>query len=204
MYFDLDRLSGRETHKLMTATIVPRPIAWVTTLNEDQTVNAAPFSFFNMFSGHPAIVCIGVGGRGPGCHKDTLVNTDRTGQFVVNLVSEDVAEQMNVTAIDFPYGTDELQEAGLTRAASVKVTPPRIAESVVSFECSKRDIYPLGGGNSLIIGEVLALHIRDDAVIDAARCHVDTARLRLIGRMHGGGMYVRLSDTFEMPRLTRK
>jgi flavin reductase (DIM6/NTAB) family NADH-FMN oxidoreductase RutF len=203
MYFDLDTLGTTAAHRLLTSTIVPRPIAWVVTQDTDGVVNAAPFSFFNMFSANPPVVCLGVGARAPGQPKDTTLNVGLTGEFVVNLVSEELAPRMNVTAVDFPYGVEELEEAGLTRAPSQKVRPPRIAESPVSLECTKIEILPLGSDNSLIVGRVVAVHVRDEFVLDAERGHVDTPELRLVGRMQGGGWYVRVSDTFEMPRLSR-
>jgi flavin reductase (DIM6/NTAB) family NADH-FMN oxidoreductase RutF len=202
MFFDLETLGARAAHKLLTSTIVPRPIAWVVTQNATGVVNAAPFSFFNMFSADPPVVCLGVGARAPGRPKDTALNVSQTGEFVVNLVSEALAPRMNVTAVDFPYGVEELEQAGLTRAASQKVKPPRIAESPVSLECTRIEILSLGPDNALIVGRVVAVHIHDEFVLDAERCHVDTPELRLVGRMHGGGWYVRVSDTFEMPRLS--
>ncbi|AKT41140.1 flavin reductase family protein [Chondromyces crocatus] len=201
MLFDVQQLPPTSVYKLLTATIVPRPIAWVVTQSPDGEVNAAPFSFFNVFSGDPPVICIGVGARGPGHPKDTAANVALTGELVVNLVSEDLATQMNVTAIDFPQGVDELAEAGLTRVPSSKIKPPRIGESPVAFECVKLDIHPVGADNVLIIARVVAIHVRDDVVLDPARCHIDTPRLKLLGRMHGAGMYVRLTDLFEMPRL---
>jgi flavin reductase (DIM6/NTAB) family NADH-FMN oxidoreductase RutF len=202
MLFDFDTLAHKDAYKLMTSCIVPRPIAWVVTQSADGVLNAAPFSFFNMFSGNPPVVCIGVGSRPTGEKKDTALNVAETGAFVVNLVSEDLAARMNVTGIDFPYGVNELAEAGLTAAPSRKVAPPRIAESPVSMECVKREIVPLGD-SSLIIGQVVAMHIRDELVLDPVRCYVDTPNLKLIGRMHGGGWYLRTSDRFDMPRLTK-
>jgi flavin reductase (DIM6/NTAB) family NADH-FMN oxidoreductase RutF len=202
MTFDFEAIPQKNAYKLMTSCIVPRPIAWVVTQSAEGILNAAPFSFFNMFSGTPPVVCIGVGSRPAGERKDTALNVAATGEFVVNLVSEDLADRMNVTAVDYPYGVDELAEAGLTPVPGVKVKPPRIAESPVSMECVRREIIPLGE-SSLIIGQVVLMHVRDDLVLDADRCYIDTPNLRLIGRMHGGGWYVRTSDRFEMPRLTR-
>ena len=199
MFLDFDTIPPKNAYKLLVSTVVPRPIAWVVSQDAEGHINAAPFSFFNVFSGDPPIVCIGVGT--PGVHKDTAINVEHTGEFVVNLVSEELAERMNVTAVDFPYGVDELVEAGLTKVASQKVTPPRIGESPVASECVRLDIYRVSPQHSLIIGRVVAMYIRDD-LIDLERYYVDTPRLRLIGRMHGAGMYVRLSDLFEMPRVT--
>src|SRR3954471_3625621 len=128
MLFEFDNTPSENIYKLLVSTVVPRPIAWVTTQDIDGTVNAAPFSFFNAVSGKPPVVAIGIGGRAPGDVKDTGGNIRRTGQFVVNLVNNALAEQMNVTAIDFPKEVNELEEAGLTTVPSLHVRPPRIAE----------------------------------------------------------------------------
>jgi flavin reductase (DIM6/NTAB) family NADH-FMN oxidoreductase RutF len=201
MLVDFDAISPKDAYKLLVSTVVPRPIAWVVTRNLDGVVNTAPFSFFNAFSGNPPTVCIGVGHRA-GRGKDTVINVEQTGEFVVNLVSEDLADRMNITAIDFPYGIDEMAEAGLTKVPSQKVSPPRIGESPVALECVTQQIVKLGTDNSLIVGQVVEMFIRDDMMLDPAKFYVDTPKLRLIGRMHGAGMYVRASDLFEMPRLT--
>jgi flavin reductase (DIM6/NTAB) family NADH-FMN oxidoreductase RutF len=119
----------------------------------------------------------------------------------VNLVSESAVHGMNVTAIDFPPGTDELAEAGLTKVPSAKVKPPRIAESPVALECVTFQLVP-AGRHTIVLGRVVAVHIRDDCVLDAAKCYVDTPKLGLVGRMHGRGWYARTTDRFEVPRLT--
>ncbi|MDE2514726.1 MAG: flavin reductase family protein [Rhodospirillales bacterium] len=201
MLFDLAALDAQNAYKLLVSTIVPRPIAWITTCDVDGTLNAAPYSFFNAVSGHPPVVAIGIGGRAPGDAKDTGGNIRRTGQFVVNLVSDALAEKMNVTAIDFPKAVDELGQAGLSIAPSAKVRPPRIAESPVALECERLVIVDVGIDRSVVLGTVVAIHIQDDCVLDAARCYVDTPKLDLIGRMHGGGWYSRTTDRFELPRI---
>jgi flavin reductase (DIM6/NTAB) family NADH-FMN oxidoreductase RutF len=201
MLFDFASLPATNVYKLLISTIVPRPIAWVTTQDLDGSVNAAPFSFFNCVSGDPPVVCFGIGGRAPGDAKDTGGNIRRTGQFVVNLVSYQLAQQMNVTAIEFGKEVAELAQAGLTTAPSVRVRPPRIAEAPVSIECERLVIVEVGVDRAVILGRVVAMHIADDCVLDPVRCHVDTPRLDLIGRMHGAGWYARTTDRFEMPRI---
>jgi flavin reductase (DIM6/NTAB) family NADH-FMN oxidoreductase RutF len=201
MLFDFARMSPENVYKLLVSTVVPRPIAWVTTQDVDGTLNAAPFSFFNAVSGNPPVLAIGIGGREPGDVKDTGGNIRRTGQFVVNLVSNTLAEQMNVTAIDFGKHVNELTEAGLTTTPSVKVRPPRIAEAPVSFECERLVIVEVGVDRAVILGRAVAVHIKDDCVLDQERCYVDTPKLDLIGRMHGRGWYARTTDRFEMPRI---
>ena len=201
MLFDFATLSAKDRYKLLVSTIVPRPIAWVVTQDPEGVLNAAPYSFFNAFANEPPIVVIGIGGRAEGTHKDTAGNIRDTGQFVVNLVAEGNVAAMNVTAIDFGPEVDELREAGLHTLPSAKVAPPRIAESPVAFECELMQAMDLAGTRSLVIGQVVAMHVRDDAVINPARCYIDTPRLNLVGRMHGGGTYARTGDTFEMPRI---
>jgi len=201
MLFDFDELSTQDRYKLLISTIVPRPIAWVVTQNLAGRLNAAPFSFFNAFSGDPPVVVIGIGGRAPGDIKDTGNNIRETGEFVVNLVSDATAEQMNITAIEFPPEVDEIAEAKLTTLPSVKVKPPRLAESPVALECERLMVLELNVDRALVVGRVLAIHVRDDCVLDAARCYIDTPRLGLIGRMHGGGWYARTTDRFDMPRI---
>jgi flavin reductase (DIM6/NTAB) family NADH-FMN oxidoreductase RutF len=201
MLFDFDQLSPKDRYKLLVSTVTPRPIAWVVSQSAAGVLNAAPFSFFNAFSGNPPIIGMGISSHTPGRPKDTRRNIEETRQFVVNLVSEDVAEAMNVTAIDFDYGVDELKEAGLTTLPSMHIKPPRIAESPVAFECELLQIVPLGTESGLVLGRVLAMHIRDEFVMDAAKHYIDTPKLKLIGRMHGSGWYARTSDLFEMPRI---
>ena len=201
MLFDFANLMQENAYKLLISTVVPRPIAWVTTQDVDGSINAAPFSFFNAVSGNPPVVAIGIGGRAPGDVKDTGGNIRRTGQFVVNLVSNLLARQMNVTAIDFGKEVNELEQAGLTTAPSATVRPPRIAESPVSLECERLVIVEVGIDRAVVLGKVLAIHIKDEFVLDAERCYVDTPKLELIGRMHGAGWYARTTDRFEMPRI---
>jgi flavin reductase (DIM6/NTAB) family NADH-FMN oxidoreductase RutF len=202
MLFDFTATQSRDIYKLLVATIGPRPIAWVTTQDVDGTINAAPFSFFNAVSGEPPVITFGIGGRGPGDVKDTGGNIRRTGQFVVNLVSYELAEAMNVTAIDFPKEVDELREAGLTTAPSLHVKPPRIAEAPVAMECERLVIVDVGIDRAVVLGKVLAIYVRDDCVLDKDRCYIDTPKLDLIGRMHGSGWYARVTDRFEMPRIS--
>ena len=201
MLFEMDKLSEQDTYKLLVSTVVPRPIAWVVTLDPEGTINAAPFSFFNAVSGNPPIVTFGIGGRGAGDAKDTGNNIRRTGQFVVNLVNNATAEAMNITAIDFPHTVDELQEAGLTLTPSTKIKPPRITESPVAFECERLVTIDVADDRTIVLGRVLAIHIADDCVLDPEKCYVDTPKLDLIGRMHGRGWYARTTDRFEMPRI---
>ena len=201
MFFDFAEMDAKERYKLLVSTITPRPIAWVVSQNAQGALNAAPFSFFNAFAGDPPVIGIGMGSHKPGRPKDSRVNIEQSGQFVVNLVSDENAKAMNVTAIEFDYGMNELEQASLTTIASTYVKPPRIAESPVAFECELMQVVELGPGSGLVLGRVLAMHIRDDAVIDANKHYVDTPKLKLIGRMHGTGWYAKTSDLFKMDRI---
>ncbi|MBV9859777.1 MAG: flavin reductase family protein [Alphaproteobacteria bacterium] len=211
MHFDLAQIPEREAYKLLVSTVVPRPIALATTVDAQGRVNAAPFSFFNAVSSRPPVVVLGIspGDSGDGVagngysdgYKDTARNIRDTGEFVVNLVDEDLAERMNVCAVDFPTGTDELQMAGLEPVRCAAVRPPRIAAAPVSFECQRISGVSLGAQSMLEIGRVIHIHIRDD-LVDAARYYVHTEKMKLIGRMHGRGWYARTSDLFLMDRMS--
>ena len=201
MYFDLERLDGSLSYKLITATIVPRPIAWLVTANAAGKINAAPFSFFNAFSGSPAVICVGIGQRRD-ADKDSLANIRARGEFVVNLVSEELVEAMSLTSVDFPPDYDELQVAGLATEPSVKIGVPRIARSPVTLECTLQQVLDVGGGtNHIVVAGVAAMHILDEAVINPERCHIDTAKLKIVGRMQSPGGYVRTTDTFKLPQM---
>jgi flavin reductase (DIM6/NTAB) family NADH-FMN oxidoreductase RutF len=201
MLFDFETLPARDRYKLLVSTVVPRPIAWVVSQDAQGQVNAAPYSFFNAFGDDPAVIAIGCGPRAPGVPKDTLANIRATGQFVVCLVPEAQMHAMVVTATDFPEGTDELDIAGLTKVASTKVAPPRIGESPVAMECETFQLVEIGR-HTMVIGRVLAMHVRDDAVMSVEKSYIDTPKLELVGRMHGSGWYARTTDRVEVPRYT--
>jgi len=197
--FDFEKMSGLERYRLLLATVLPRPIAWVTTRDVADAINAAPFSFFNVFGSDPATVGIGIGSKGPAEPKDTRANIRANEQFVVNLVPFALAEQMRVTSIAFPRGVEEPKEAGLSLVPSMRVGVPRIAEAPVSMECTFMQEIALGSF-SLVLGKILMVHVRDVAVTDAARQYVDAEKLDLIGRMEGG-WYTRTRERFEMPAI---
>ena len=199
MQFDFEKMSGLERYRLLLATVLPRPIAWVTTREVAGAINAAPFSFFNVFGSDPATVGIGIGSKGPAEPKDTRANIRANEQFVVNLVPFALAEQMRITSIAFPKGVEEPKEAGLSLVPSMRVGVPRIAEAPVSMECTFMQEIALGSF-SLVLGKILMVHVRDVAVTDAARQHVDAEKLDLIGRMEGG-WYTRTRERFEMPAI---
>lgn len=192
MEFDIASLSSHEAYVLLTKLVVPRPIAWVTSVSAEGVVNAAPFSFFNLLGSDPLAVAIGVGVKRDGNPKDTARNIESSGEFVVNLVNEETGEAMNVTAMEFPHGVSELTEAGLTAAPSVKVAVPRIAEAPAHLECRLAQIVTMGT-NRIVLGEVVHVGLREGETLES---------LRLIARTGGGGGYARTNDRFEMPRLS--
>lgn len=199
MQFDLQGQDKSQAYRLLASVVVPRPIALVTTLGADGVVNAAPFSFFNLLGSSPPVVALGIGNRDMDTPKDTRANIERTGEFVVNLVGESLAEAMNVCGIDFPVGVSELDAARLTTQPSAFVSAPRLAESDVHLECRLHSVVPIGD-NRIVLAEVICLHIRDE-FINKESLRVRTEALHLIGRMHGGGWYTRTMDLFDLPRV---
>jgi flavin reductase (DIM6/NTAB) family NADH-FMN oxidoreductase RutF len=189
-----------DIYKLMIGIIIPRPIAFVSSIDVAGVRNLAPFSYFTACSSNPPVVCFCTSVRsGPRPHKDTLENIRATGEFVVNVVSEEIAEQMNKTSAEVPPEVDEFVLSGLTPVASDLVKPPRVAESKAQMECKLRQIVPVSekpGGGILVLGEVLRFHILE-SVLDGFK--VDPEKLNAIGRM-GGPTYVRTDDRFNMER----
>lgn len=199
MRFDLEEVGVQNAYKLLAATVIPRPIAWVVTQDAEGRLNAAPYSFFNVMGSAPPTVAIGIMADPERGFKDTSRNILDTGEFVVNLVPERLVAAMNVTAVDAPRGVDELMLAGLATEPSAHVRPPRIAESPVAFECVSLSSVVTGPGQVVVIGRVLTVHIADDYVLSADRAHVDTPRLDLVARSYGSD-YVRSHDTFSLAR----
>ena len=197
MQFDFEAIPALARYKLLSSTVAPRPIAWVSTMGAEKQLNAAPFSFFNCFGEDPPTLGFSINDRTPGDRKDTGRNVRLQKEFVVNLVSERMADAMNITATDFAPESSEFTVAGLTPAPSLRIQTPRIAESQVSFECVLDQIVDLGPHRSLVLGRVVMMHIADEAVLDKDRYYVDTQGLKLVGRMQGH-WYMRTSDPFEM------
>jgi flavin reductase (DIM6/NTAB) family NADH-FMN oxidoreductase RutF len=190
----------QDVYKILIGAIVPRPIAFVSTISPEGIRNLAPFSFFTAISANPPVICFCPTRKsGPEPLKDTLRNITATREFVVNVVSEEIAEQMNVTSGDFAANVDEFEAAGLTPIPSDLVKPSRVAESHVHMECKLYltiEISDLPGGGNLVIGQVVRLHV-DDAYVDNFK--IDPDKLRAIGRM-GGNSYARTTDRFDMIR----
>lgn len=198
MELDLEGIHKDRAYPILVSLVVPRPIAWVTTLGPDGVVNAAPFSFFNVLGANPPIVGFCPGDRDDGTPKDTARNVRLGHEFVVNLVDEDVAEAMNATAASLPYGESEPARAGLTALPSSVVRPPRIAEAPASLECTEWGTLQIGD-NRLIIGLVKRVHVRDE-LFDPETARIRTERFKAIGRMSSPHWYCRTGDRFEMIR----
>lgn len=200
MIIDPGAAAPQDIYKLLIGSVVPRPIAFVSTRGPNGKNNLAPFSFFTVASANPPVVCFAPLVRASGAStKDTLRNAREAGEFVVNIVSEQFAEQMNLCSGDYPPDIDEFEVSGLTPLASDLVAAPRVAESLVNMECKllkivEVSVKPLGG--SLVLGEVIRFHVAD-AIVDNFR--IDADKLAGIGRM-GGTTYSRTRDRFELER----
>ena len=202
--FDLTTLPLADTYKLLASTVVPRPIAWITTLDAEGHANAAPFSFFNVLSSDPPLFAVGFSAAPDRDGKDTHANIRANGELVINLVPHELADAMNITATNAPRGLDELVIAGLEIAPSEVVLPPRIAASPVSIECRTFQWIEPGGSSSILIARGERMHIRRDVFLEEGHLYIDTARLNLIGRMGGAGDYARSQDGFTIPRIAWK
>ncbi|MBA2565477.1 MAG: flavin reductase family protein [Gemmatimonadetes bacterium] len=188
---------AREIYAFMISAIVPRPIALTSTTDGAGGHNLAPFSFFMGVASAPPTLAISLVRRRTGDKKDTLRNIETTGDFTVNMVSEDMAEAMNLTAMDAPYGEDEFALAGLTPLASERVAAPRVAEAPVQMECRLERVIEVGTQPAhLILGEVLLFHAREDVLTEGT---IDVSRLRPLSRL-GGADYARAGEVFTLPR----
>ena len=201
MRWDMDQVETPIAYKLLAATVMPRPIAWVVSQDAGGNVNAAPYSFFNVMGSAPPTVALGMLPDAERGFKDSARNILATGEFVVNLVPERLVAAMNLTAVDAPRGLNELTLAGLATTASVHVRPPRITDSPVAFECRTHTTVETGPGQLVVIGQVIAVHIEDRFVLDRERAHIDTPALDLVARSYGSD-YVRSHDTFQLTRPT--
>ena len=196
----MEKATARETYNLLIGLVAPRPIALVTSMDEEGRLNAAPYSSYNYLCTDPPIIGMGVMNRpGTWSGKDTAQNIRRTGEFVVNVVTEDLLEAMNVCATDFPQGVNEVEMAGLTTAASSFVKVPRIAEAHAALECVEFQTIEIGKSR-IVMGRVVAMYI-EDRFMDG-HGHVLAKELHAVGRMNGLGAYVRTRDSFvEVPRI---
>lgn len=203
MKFEVEKAKPREIYNLLIGLVAPRPIALVTSMDENGVLNAAPFSAYNYFSTDPPIVGIGVTDR-PAIEfvpKDTARNIRRTGEFVINVVTEDLAEQMNICATDFPAGVSELEMAKLEIAPSNLVKVPRIARAHAALECREHTTLEVGRSR-IILGKVISIYV-EDRYVDPAGSYIRAEELHAIGRMNGLGAYVRTRDSFmSIPRIS--
>jgi len=202
MIFEVAKASPRQIYNLLIGLVAPRPIALVTSHNPDGQLNAAPFSAYNYLCTDPPVVGIGVTNR-PGTYtpKDTARNIRRTGEFVVNVVTEDLLRQMNVCATDFPEGVDELEMAGLETAPSSIVKVPRIRSAHAALECVEHTTLEIGNSR-IILGRVVAMYI-EDKFVDPAGPYIKAEELHAVGRMNGLGSYVKTRDSFlHQPRIS--
>ena len=190
-------LHPRDRYRLLTSLVVPRPIAWVSTLGADGSANLAPFSFFNAVGGNPPTIMISVGQRG-GSAKDTLRNIQETGEFVVNLPSQDLAQALNASSANVNYEVDEFELAGLGKSPSLLVRPPRVSEAAAAMEVRATQFVPVEGSHyTLVLGQVLVFHLREDVL--RSNGLADAARLDPLARL-GGSEYSSLGAVFEMQR----
>ena len=197
MDIDPSLQTKEDNYKLLTNLVVPRPIAWITTLNQAGIVNLAPFSFFNAVGCDPLYLVIGIGHRDSGALKDTAKNIESSGEFVVNLVTEELLVAMNITAADFPPDESELGASRMLAVPSVYVKAPRLAAAQASLECTLFQPHLLGA-NTLYIGEVVMFHVADYLL--GPRSHIND--FAPIGRLGSPSTYCRTTDRFEVPRET--
>jgi len=192
-------LNKRDSHELLMSAILPRPIAFVSTVGKDGIFNVAPFSCFAPVGMKPALVCLQIGGRRDGQKKDTLENIEFSKDFVVNVVDESFADAMNQASFDYPSSVDEFEKIGLTPAKSEIVKAPRVAESPINMECRLLKILKFGevpAESNIIIGELVLVHVKDELW---AGDHIDISKWKPIGRL-GEELYCRMTDIFEMKK----
>jgi flavin reductase (DIM6/NTAB) family NADH-FMN oxidoreductase RutF len=197
MQIDPSLQTKADNYKLLTNLVVPRPIAWVTSMNQAGIVNLAPFSFFNAVGSNPLYVIVSVGRRDTGEPKDTAINIQTSREFVVNLVTEELLDAMTISAADFPPDQSELTAAHLHTAPSARVKVPRLAEVQASLECRLFSSQPLGA-NILFIGEVVMFHVAEHLL--GERLHINN--FAPIGRLGSPSVYCRTTDRLDLPRVS--
>jgi flavin reductase (DIM6/NTAB) family NADH-FMN oxidoreductase RutF len=198
MILDPNALDAAQTYKTLIATVVPRPIGWISTLSKEGVANLAPFSFFTVACRKPPILSISIQHRSDGFTlKDTYVNIRDTGEFVANLVTLPLAEGMHRTAFEHPPEVDEFEAVGIEKAESVIVRPPRVALAPVAMECKLEREFTVGDFDDHVVwGRVVRFHLRDD-IFDAGNTHVDTAALAPVGRL--AAEYTLVENVFTPP-----
>lgn len=197
MFQDFSDLSSANLRKIVTAAVVPRPIALVTSRNPDGSINAAPFSYFNIFSEDPPLVVLGLGARPNGDLKDTAANIKATGEFVIHLVDEDLARKMVDSAAPFEPGVSEVEPCGFTLAPAEKIKTDWIVDAPIAFECIRTMDIPLSDTRDLVVGEIVGMHARD-GMFDTETYRLDWEQYHPIGRLFGDG-YARTQDKIAVP-----
>ena len=197
MEYALSTLPSRDVYRLLSSLVIPRPIAWVTTLSENGTVNAAPFSYFNVMGSAPALVVLGIADRPEGGLKDTAANLERTGECVIHLVSEAMAHQMNETAADLPHGESETAAADLEVVPSVVVTPPRLVGAPAALEGRLNQSVQIGENRVLMVEIV---HVFVDDAFAGEGTKIRAEEMGLIGRVNGPDAYCRTGDRLFLSR----
>ena len=201
MIYDPKKLTFQQTHKLMIGSIIPRPIAFVATTNNEKINNIAPFSYFNGVCSNPPTIMFAPARRGwDGKEKDTLVNIRDTKEFTINIVSESFAQQMVECSTDYDSKVDEFDISGLNIAKSKKILPPRLKEAKISFECNLNQIVEIGDGKAgsgfVVIGSIVLFHINDEIITNEK---IDIQKLNPIGRL-AGDWYTKPTNNFKMSR----
>lgn len=206
MIVEFDKAAPDAFYKILIGSILPRPIAWVSTLSQDGIANLAPFSFFTVASSNPPVLCFSPAlklevyeGTQKGIPKDTLKNIQDTGEFVVNIVSKQVAEKMNQSSGSYTHGVNEFEKAGLTAAPSTHIAPPRVQESLINFECKLHQVISFGehpGAGNLVLGRVMCAHLHETVYKNG---RVDINVLQPIGRL-AGMEYCEIKERFVMVR----
>ena len=171
-HFDFAKLTERERYKILIGTVIPRPIALVTTVSKDGQPNAGPFSFFNVLTHDPAIVAVGVENYSDMRFKDTARNIRETGEFTVHICDNALVEQMEICAIKFGPEVDEMKEAGLATVPGQMVRSPRIIAAPAALECRRHTTLQVGPAREIILGEVVGVFVRSDA-INSSNLHID-------------------------------
>ena len=202
MEFDFSKLTSKDRYNLLSSTVIPRPIALVSTIDENGVLNAAPYSFFNMFAEEPATCVLGIQKRPDGKYKDTSRLIRKSGEYVINLVDMDLAESMNISSINFDPEYDEFDLAGFTPVASRLIAPPRIKEAPVSFECRRTVTLQLNEERDLVVGEVLTMHARD-GLIDPETLYLDREKYDVVGRLYAD-LYAPLREVFSLKSSTQE
>lgn len=200
MQFDIQNTESSALYKLLTGTVIPRPIAWVATIDDNEIDNLAPFSFFNVVSEDPPHIMFSTVRTG-NKNKDTLNNILTNKQFVVNLVTEDVVEQMNTTSQSVPADVNEFQLANVTPIDSIYIKPKRVKESLVHFECEMVHHYFIekhqNGGACIIIGKIITMHIDDTILMENHK--IDLEKYKPVARLAGSN-YSKLGEIFSIKR----